>query len=136
MKTGKIGKGVGFRQPSGEIMRRVDLRDGLPKKKGSTTTETTMYTNHPYYGMAGSGKMPTGISFFKVTSMGVRKNKAGRVIWWHSSRGALAEAIALTRKMHGLAIPTEGWSKVRIKHYNTSLVEDIIKAYNESSNSI
>lgn len=72
--------------------------------------------------------MSTGISFVKTTRKGIRRNKAGRIVWWFSVEDALSKALTKVRRFYGVSIPSDGWEKVRLKTYSNSGTEEIVSA--------
>ncbi len=109
-------------------MKQIDLRDNLKRKKYATTKETTLHINSKYVGF----RSPSiGVGFIKQTKDGIRTDKTGQVRWFHSIETSLVEAIKFVREVYKIKLPRKGWSTIRVKHYNTSTVEQIVEALNQ-----
>ena len=104
-------------------MRIIDLTTKLERKKHSVFSTTNVYLNNKYFGFV--SKM--GIGFIKRTRKGVRMTSNGRVRWYHTNVTDLQSALTSVRCNYGISIPSQGWDKVKIKHYNLSDLEQILK---------
>ena len=110
-------------------METIDFTREIKKRKGCRVSYLTVYVKHPYYGFADSD---LGISFCRMNKTGeVRKDKTGKVRWYHGSNNSLAKAITSARKRYGLKFTPSGWTKVNIKAYNITEAENIVKFLND-----
>jgi len=108
-------------------MKQIDLREKLKRVKHATTKETTLHISKNYVGF----RHPSiGVAFVKKTKDGIRTDKTGRARWFHSIETSLIEAVRYVRKVYKIKIPVNGWSSIRVKHYNSSTAEQIVKALN------
>jgi len=105
-------------------MKQLDLTERLHRKKYSVFAYTNIYLNDRFIAFADS----LGIGFLKRTSKGVRTTSNGRVRWYHTNEKALQSALTTVRKNYGISIPSNGWNKVKIKHYNLTDIEEFIQA--------
>ena len=104
-------------------MQSIDLTTKLERKKYSVFSSTKVYLNSKYLGFV--SKM--GIGFIKRTRKGVRMTSNGRVRWYHTNVTDLQSALTSVRSNYGISIPSQGWNKVKVRHYNLTDIEQIIK---------
>ena len=105
-------------------MTQLDLTNRLTRKKYSVYAYTNVYINDGFIAFADS----LGIGFLKRTRKGVRTTANGRVRWYHTNDNAIQSALTSVRQNYGISIPSNGWSKVKVKHYNLTDVEQLIQA--------
>ncbi len=106
-------------------MRAVDITPGLERRKNvSRISYSTLYVSRTHVGF--SGKL--GIGFVKRTKAGVRKTLNGRVKWYHSCATSLVDALRTVRSHYSIKVPSSGWDKIRVKHYNTTEVDQLVAA--------
>ena len=106
-------------------MRAVDITPGLERRKNvSRITYSTLYVSRTHVGF--SGKL--GIGFVKRTKAGLRKTLNGRVKWYCSCDTNLVDALRAVRKHYSIQVPSSGWEKIKVKHYNTTEVEQLVAA--------
>jgi hypothetical protein len=105
-------------------MTQLDLTERLTRKKYSVYAYTNVYINDGFIAFADS----LGIGFLKRTRKGVRTTANGRVRWYHTNDNAIQSALTSVRKNYGISIPSNGWNKVKVKHYNLTDVEQLIQA--------
>jgi len=104
-------------------MKQIDLTSSLPRKKYSVYASTNVYSNDKYIGFMSN----IGIGFLKRTRKGVRMTANGRVRWYHTTVNDLQTALTSVRQNYGISIPSNGWNKLKVKHYNLTDVEQLIK---------
>ncbi len=104
-------------------MKVIDLTSRLERKKYSVYSTTNIHLNGSYLGVV--SKM--GIGFLKRTRKGVRMTSNGRVRWYHTNATDLQSALTSVRSNYGISIPSQGWDKVKVKHYNLTDVEQLIQ---------
>jgi len=104
-------------------MKVIDLTSRLERKKYSVYSTTNVHLNGSYLGVV--SKM--GIGFLKRTRKGVRMTSNGRVRWYHTNATDLQSALTSVRSNYGISIPSQGWDKVKVKHYNLTDVEQLIE---------
>lgn len=105
-------------------MTQLDLTERLTRKKYSVYAYTNVYINDGFIAFADS----LGIGFLKRTRKGVRTTSNGRVRWYHTNDNAMQSALTNVRRNYGISIPSNGWNKVKVKHYNLTDVEQLIQA--------
>ena len=103
-------------------MTQLDLTNRLTRKKYSVYAYTNVYINDGFIAFADS----LGIGFLKRTRKGVRTTANGRVRWYHTNDNAIQSALTSVRQNYGISIPSNGWNKVKVKHYNLTDVEQLI----------
>ena len=105
-------------------MRQLDVTNRLNRKKYSVYAYTNVYVREGFLAFADS----LGIGFLKRTRKGVRMTSNGRVRWYHTTETNLQSALTSARQSYGISIPSNGWNKVKVKHYNLTDVEQLIQA--------
>lgn len=105
-------------------MRQIDLTDKLQKVKGSRVSYSTVYLHSGRYtGFVSS----VGVSFVRALKKGgIATHKNGTAKWYFGGSQSLSEALSTSRRRYGIKLPVKGWEKVRIKTYNTTMVDEII----------
>ena len=106
-------------------MKLIDLTKSLDRKKGARVSYTTIYKNKNMFGITSS----VGIGFVKwikgKNHLQVTANK--RVKWYSSGSNAIAEAITQVRKWYSIKLETKGWSKMKVKAFNFTDINELIK---------
>jgi hypothetical protein len=110
-------------------MKVIDLTSRLERKKYSVFTHTNVYQLATYPLSKGfiAFADSMGIGFLKRTRKGVRMTSNGRVRWYHTNATDLQSALTSVRSNYGISIPSQGWDKVKVKHYNLTDVEQLIE---------
>ena len=104
-------------------MTQLDLTERLTRKKYSVYAYTNVYKRDGFIAFADS----LGIGFLKRTRKGVRMTANGRVKWYHTTETNLQSALTSARQNYGISVPSNGWNKVKVKHYNLTDVEQLIQ---------
>lgn len=110
-------------------MKQIDLTTTLNKRKGSRVTYTTVYYNHKnIYAI----KSSVGLGFvrFLKTKKQMQTTSNNQTKWYHSSSNSLVEALTDVRKWYNLKVRNTGWDKFRVKLYNTTETDELIKTLN------
>ena len=108
-------------------MRTIDLTPELARKKGATIQRTTLYVKLPYIAFY-HPHLGIGFVRFIKKKNNIALEKSGRVKWFHSIKGDLKKAITYARRLYKIKIPVKGWEKIKVRHYNLSGAEEVVKA--------
>jgi len=103
-------------------MKQLDFTEKITRKKYSVYAYSNAYLNDGFIAFA----YTMGIGFLKRTRKGVRTTANGRVRWYHTNNKSIQSAITSVRRNYGISIPSNGWNKVKVKHYNLTEVEELI----------
>jgi len=123
-------------------MRKIDITKINPKlakfpielesrKTARRIAYSTIYVNDNHVGFSskiGIGfvrKIKAGI-FFKFTKE-LKRTLNGRVRWYNTCATSLSESIRDVRRFYKIKIPSKGWIKIKVRHYNTTGAEEIVR---------
>lgn len=108
-------------------MKTIDLTSELARKKRAVIQRTTLYVKMPYIGFY---HPHLGIAFVRFVKKvdSIAMEKSGRIKWYHSTSGDIKKAVAYARRLYKIKIPVNGWEKLKVRHYNITDANEVVKA--------
>lgn len=106
------------------MMKEIDITTNLERRKNiSRVAYSTIYVNKNHVGFYSK----LGIGFIKKTKSGIRKTLNGRVRWYNTCATNLNDSIRSVRSFYKVNVSSKGWDKIRVRHYNTTEAEEIVR---------